>query len=327
VISSSACANIALVKYWGKREPSLNLPETGSLSLTLDALRTTTELELIDGPADEMLLDGVRQTGRALERVSSFLEVARAECTDPALRRARARVVSNNSFPSAAGLASSASGFAALAVAANAAYRLGRDRTALSALARRGSGSAARSIFGGYVRMNSGAQPDGSDAAAHPIEGIKLELSAAIVVGKAEEKAVSSTDGMEHTRKTSPFHEAWVRQVERDLVAAEEALASSAIMRLSEIVEANCLAMHADAMAARPGVIYFSPLTLWAIERVRELRSVGTPVMFTVDAGPHVVAFAPPAEIGWIGAALAAHPGVDRIILSHAGGPATIEEF
>lgn len=310
-----ASANIALVKYWGKRDAAKNLPAAGSLSLTLDALRTETEVQLTDGVADELLLDGEVATGSALQRATTFIDEIRRRSG----RSERARIVTRNHFPSAAGLASSASGFAALAVAGAHAFGLEASDDELSELARLGSGSAARSIHGGFVRMFEGERPDGRDSVARPFEGAKLELSAAICVAKAGEKEVSSRDGMELTRETSPYHYSWLAQVARDLDAAERALRAPDFEALTEVTEGSCLAMHANAMAARPGLIYFLPVTLWAIDRVRQLRRSGTPVMFTIDAGPHVVAFAPPSEIEKVAAALAEHTEIDRVITSGPG--------
>jgi diphosphomevalonate decarboxylase len=322
VSRARACANIALVKYWGKRDEVLNLPAKGSLSMTLDALSTTTSVEILsEGVAtDQLILDGREDSGKKLQRVVRFLDLVRATAGS----KARARVVSANDFPTAAGLASSASAFAALAVAASNAYGLALDPRALSILARRGSGSAARSIFGGFVRMHAGTRADGTDAYAEPISGAKLELGAVIAVARATEKKIGSTEGMERTRQTSPYHAAWLDQVDRDLEGAEEALAAGDIERLAEIAEGSCLAMHADALAARPGIVYFGTPTLWAIEVVRSLRAQGTPVFFTIDAGPHLVAFAPPAHLEAIARALAAHPEIDRTPISRVGAGASL---
>lgn len=320
---ATACANIALVKYWGKRDLALNLPARGSLSLTLDALRTFTSVERIDGAADELFIDDQPKTGKALARVSELLDKVRSRAA-PELRETRARVRSCTTFPIAAGLASSASGFAALAVASAAAYELGLDPRGLSALAREGSGSAARSIFGGFVRMDEGRAADGSDAVARPLARVPLSLSAVIAVAVAGEKEIGSTDGMEHTRDTSPYHDAWLSLVDRDLAAAEQALYAGDFSALAEIVEGSCLAMHADAMAARPGIIYFKAPTLWAIDRVRALRAGGLPVLFTIDAGPHLVAMTPPEHVETVAAELAAHPEIARVITSAAGDDAKL---
>ena len=144
------------------------------------------------------------------------------------------------------------------------------------------------------------------------------------LVAKAEKKAVSSRSGMKLTRNTSPYHDAWIAQTERDLDAALEALSNADFERLAEIVEGSCLAMHADAMAARPGIIYFKSPTLWAIDKVRALRKNGTPVMFTIDAGPHVVAFTPPEHLKTVTAALSEHPEIDRVIESGMGDGASL---
>lgn len=320
MVIASARANIALVKYWGKRSSERNLPAAGSLSLTLDALRTETRVERWDRPEDRLVLDGQPASPGATARVVRFLDRVRAM----AGRTERAEVHSQNHFPTAAGLASSASAFAALALAATRAYGLDIDRRSLSALAREGSGSAARSVFGGFARMHAGVRDDGEDAVACPLIA-NLTLSAAICVARAGEKAVGSTEGMDRTTRTSPYHRAWLGQVDRDLAEAEVALATGDFDRLALVVEGSCLAMHADAMAARPGIIYFGPATLWAIERVRALRASGVPVCFTVDAGPHLVAFSPPAHVEAVAAALSGHPDVERVFTSAAGEGARVE--
>ncbi len=316
---ATACANIALVKYWGKRQLVLNLPAAGSLSLTLDRLRTHTEVTLTpDASIDALELDGSATVGRPLTRITEFLELVRTRAAAD-VASSPAKVTTHNDFPSAAGLASSASGFAALAVAASKAYGVDMSPTELSVLARRGSGSACRSIFGGYARWDVGTADDGTDSAARAVDGIDLELAAAIAVVHAPAKTIGSTEGMERTRETSPFHEAWIAQVDRDLDATEDALRAKDIDRVAELVEGSCLAMHANAMAARPGIIYWKGATLWAIERVRALRASGTPVFFTIDAGPHLVAFTPPEHVESVAAELAEHADIDRVITSVAG--------
>lgn len=318
--TATACANIALVKYWGKRDAALNLPARGSLSATIDALKTHTTVEVIDAPHDELFLDGVQKSGRAVERITKHVDLVRAMVG----RDVRVRVTSTNSFPTAAGLASSASGFAALAVGAARALGLHATPSELSVLARRGSGSAARSIFGGFVRMHAGDRDDGTDAFARPMDDVHVELVAAIAIARAKEKEIGSTDGMEHTRDTSPYHGAWLAQVDRDLDACEAALRARDLEKLAAVTEGSCLAMHADAMAARPGIVYFQPVTLWAIARVRALRAEGVPVFFTIDAGPHVVAFTEPAHLERVAAALSAHADIDQVLTSRLGGPAHV---
>jgi diphosphomevalonate decarboxylase len=314
VVTAAACANIALVKYWGKASVAENLPAAGSLSLTLEALRTTTTVEL-GGAADALTLDGAPQTGKALARITKLADLVRAM----AGREDRVQVRSDNAFPTAAGLASSASAFAALSVGLTKAFGVSLSARELSVLARKGSGSAARSIFGGFVRMT-----DGAGAHAYPIEGAGLELWAVIAVAEAKAKVIGSTEGMERTKATSPYHAAWIDTVNRDLAAAERALRAGDIDALATIVEGNCLAMHANAMAARPGIIYFRAPTLFAIEAVRGLRAEGTPVFFTIDAGPHVVAFTPKAHVEAVAPVLRAHREIADVIVSGPGSGATI---
>ena len=318
----SSRANIALVKYWGKRSVELNLPAAGSLSVTLSALETRTRVELTDNSQDSLQLDGQVAGDKATRRISAFLDQVRRM----AGRSERALVVSKNSFPTAAGLASSASAFAALAYATSEAYGLHLEPKALSVLARTGSGSAARSIFGGFVRMYAGAQADGQDAFAVPISDAQIPLVAVIAVVDAGSKKIGSTDGMERTRLTSPYHAAWLKQVELDLKSCETALKTGDFEQLAAVVEGSCLAMHADAMAARPGVIYFQGATLWAIDQVRSLRAEGVPVCFTVDAGPHLVAFTLKDHVERVGSVLQEHPDVARVLVSDRGEGVRIEE-
>ncbi len=316
-----ANANIALVKYWGKRDLEKNIPAAGSLSLTLDALQTWTEVELVDSDRDQLVLSGVEQGGRPLLRVCRFLDLVRMQ----AGRNERARVRSHNTFPTAAGLASSASAFAALAVAAADAYGLKLSKRELSILARLGSGSAARSVFGRFVRMHAGSSADGVDAFAEPLE-VSMELAAVLVVAKAGTKEIGSTDGMEQTRRSSPYYASWLEQVDRDLVDVERALASQDVEQLATLVEGNCLAMHACALAARPSIVYFNAATFWAMGEVRRLRASGLPVFFTVDAGPHLVAFVSPDSAPEVAERLSQHADLGSVTISHAGSGAHIVE-
>jgi diphosphomevalonate decarboxylase len=317
-ITARACANIALVKYWGKRDASsLNLPATGSLSVTLDALRTETTVAFDPALAhDEVSL----QSGRA--RISDFLDLVRAR----AGIAIRARVTTNNHFPTASGLASSASGFAALAVAASRAAGLALTARELSVLARRGSGSAARSIFGGFVRMHAGKRADGEDAFAEPIDAPKLADARVVVaiVAAGAPKQHSSRDAMEHAAATSPLYRAWVELVPRDLAAAEAAIAAGDLRALGELAEANALAMHATAIAARPAIVYWQPATLAALAAVRDLRAAGVAAWATMDAGPHVKVLTRAEDAPEVARVLDVVDGVSRVLVSAIGGGAEV---
>lgn len=312
--------NIALIKYWGKRHGGLNLPATGSYSLTLAPICTKTTVTW-GQDQDALLLNGEETRGRPLARISSFLDLLRAD--DSSL--GGALVESANDFPTAAGLASSASAFAALARAATHAAQRDVSARDLSILARQGSGSAARSIFGGFVRMNAGERDDGSDAfaeARYPADHWDLRVLFALTA--EGEKDVSSTVGMNQTVATSPYFDAWCAEVPKVLHAMDEAVGAKDFSRVAELAEASALQMHASAIAAVPGVLYWKPATVALIHAVRSLRANGLPVFFTIDAGPHVKVFVEAAYAEQAARALRSIDGVLDVFETAAGGPAKI---
>jgi diphosphomevalonate decarboxylase len=323
VITARACANIALVKYWGKRDAALNLPATGSLSLTLAALSTETTVAFDDTlAADELILDGAEAKPDDTARISTFLDLVRGEAGVPI----KARVTSRNDFPTASGLASSASGFAALALAASRAAGLSLEPAALSILARRGSGSAARSIFGGFVRMHAGPRTEDSYAeqiAVDPKFLADLRMVVA-VIGGGLPKQHGSRDAMGHTAATSPMYRAWLDLVPKDLATAEAAIAKGDLQALGALAEANALAMHASAIAARPSIMYWQPATLGVLAEVRGLRGSGQPAWATMDAGPHVKILTTAAAADLVSSALVDNVGVTAVTISGVGGPAEI---
>jgi diphosphomevalonate decarboxylase len=319
--SARACANIALVKYWGTRDALLTQPAAGSLSLTLAALATETTVHFDPALADdELVLDGAPVTGTALTRTSGFLDLVRS-ATGVGMR---ARVISKNDFPTASGLASSASGFAALALAATHAAGLELSPRELSILARRGSGSAARSIFGGFARMHAG--PGSDDAYAEPIDSPLLSRirMVVVIVGGGAPKAHGSRDAMDHTAATSPFYGAWLDLVPRDLEAAVAAIAADDLEPLGAIAEANALAMHASAMTARPAVMYWQPATLAVHNEVRGLRACGLAAWATMDAGPHVKVLTTEEDASTIAMRVKDIVGVTAVTISEPGPPASI---
>jgi diphosphomevalonate decarboxylase len=198
------------------------------------------------------------------------------------------------------------------------------DGPRLSELARRGSGSAARSVFGGFVEMNRGEKADGSDAVARPIADWDVRM----VVGVTGEgmKETLSTDGMRHTAETSPYYAAWVESHAADMTQARAAIARRDLAALGEVAERSCLRMHGSALAAQPGILYWSGATVDAFHVVRALRADGVAVWFTNDAGPHVKALCAPADAERVERALAGVSGVVRTIVCSPGGPATLIE-
>ena len=288
--TASANTNIALIKYWGKADESLMIPTTSSLSLTLDETWTTTTVSFDggNGDADAVRINGSAPGGTALARVTRFLDLVRERSGVTQ----RASVTSTSTVPLAAGLASSAAGFAALAAAASRAAGMDLDGRALSRLARRGSGSAARSVFGGLVLWNAGE--DDATSYAEPIEEPAgdtvsgLDLAMVVVVLSDGRKTISSTRAMKQTMTASPLYPAWVEASREDLRAALEAVRSGDLARLGEVAEANALGMHASMMAARPAIMYWLPRTIEVLHTVRAMRQDGLPAWATIDAGPNV---------------------------------------
>jgi diphosphomevalonate decarboxylase len=329
-VTARAHANIALVKYWGKRDSALNLPAQGSLSLTLAALTTTTTVRFhAELARDHLVLDGQAETGKAAARLSAWLDLVRAA----AGISLAAEVVSANDFPTASGLASSASAYAALALAASRAAGLVLDARALTILARRGSGSAARSIHGGFVRMHTGTHADGSDAWAEPVTGgpgepgnhgewpLRMIIA---VVGGGLAKEHGSRDAMEHCAETSPLYAGWLACVPADLARAEQAIRARDLDDLGQVAEANALAMHAAAMASRPAIVYWQPPTLACMQAVRALRKRGLAAYYTMDAGPHVKVLTHARDASEVAAAMGAVPGVTSVISSAVGAGAEV---
>lgn len=321
--SAQAHANIALIKYWGKRDKALNLPAVPSLSVTVAGLSSRTRIRFDPALAGDSLYFGGRPAaGGELDRVHAILDTMRALAGAEDLP---ARVDTDNDFPTAAGLASSASGFAALVVAADAALGLDLPAARLSALARAASGSAARSLFGGVVEMAAGTAADGSDATARPLlAAASWPLEIVIAITDSGPKAVGSTDGMDHTAATSPYYTAWLASAPADLERARDAVQTRDFDALARVSEASCLRMHASALAAEPGLIYWRPATLAAIECVRGLQAGGVPVFFTIDAGPQLKAICAPGHGDAVAAALADVPGVERTLVSGLGDGARV---
>lgn len=303
--AARAHSNIALVKYWGKRDAALNIPAVGSISVTLDALSTDTRVTFRSGLGqDEFRLAGTRVDAG---RVGGLLDLVRERSgiSD------RAVVESTNDFPTGAGLASSASGFAALALAASAAAGLPPDDRELSILARRGSGSAARSLFGGIVELHAGTRADGLDSFAEPLlDRAEWPLTVVVAITDHEAKTVSSTAGMGGSAITSPFYPAWVDTAEGDLAGMRNAIAARDLERVGELTEYSCLKLHALMLSTRPALLYWNAATVAAIHAVRELRAGGIPAYFTIDAGPQLKALCLPEHARTVADALGGVAGV-----------------
>jgi len=276
-----AFANIALCKYWGKLPGARNLPATPSISLALDALITETEVKFIpDGP-DLFFIDGRKADQPSEQRLKAFLKLWRKA----GLIKGHFSIDSRNKFPTASGLASSASGFAALTMALSAFSPRKMGGAALSRLARQGSGSAARSRVGGLAKRPTG--PDPAATVIAPAERIPWGMVIAVV--KAGSKAIGSREGMEITRRHSPYYKNWLIQARRDYGAMLKAIDRLDFTAVGEICERNTLAMHACMLASRPSLLYMNEYTVRALAAVWEWRKAGLEIYFTCDAGPHPV--------------------------------------
>jgi diphosphomevalonate decarboxylase len=322
-VTARSNVNVALVKYWGKRDPSLNLPATGSISLTLEGLSVEAEVGFAgsEAPAsDDVTIDGEPARGPERERLVDFLDLVRAQAGS----RESARVVTRSLVPRGAGLASSAAAFAALALASSRAAGLELPPAALSALARRGSGSAARSIFGGFVEWHRGSRADGTDSIAEPLlAASEWDVRVVVAITHTGPKAVSSREGMARAA-TSPLYPAWVEGAEADLREARAAIRSRDLVALGQLAEHSALKMHAVGLAARPPLLYWRGATVECIHRVWALRADGTPAFVTIDAGPQVKVLCHPGDATHIAEALREVPGVTRVLTCAPGGGAEV---
>jgi len=314
-----ARANVALVKYWGKRDETLNLPAVGSISLTLDGLDAiaTVALAAASTSGPRFRQNGTPVGGVAGERMARFLDLVLASTGERALLCAD--VAAN--FPVGAGLASSAAIFCAVAAAALSVLQRKASLVELSGLARQGSGSAARSVFGGLVEWRRGEARDGSDSTAHQILPEKAwDLALLVAITSEAMKRHASRDAMRHVAETSPLYPGWLAAQDEDLAAMRRAIAARDLDEVGRISEENCLRMHATGFAARPPVVFWSPATLAVMEAVQALREAGIPAWFTIDAGPQVKVLCRPADVARISARLCDVPGVLRVLRSGPGG-------
>ncbi len=312
-----ARSNMALVKYWGKRDDRLVLPFTGSLSMTLDALATETRVRFTGeaGP-DRFTLDGAVASPGEERRVTQLLNLVRAQ--SPGL--GAAVVESVNGFPTAGGLASSASGFAALAAAASWAAGLDPSPHEMSILARRASGSACRSVVGGFVEWTRGEREDGLDSVAvqrQPPGAWDVAMVVAVVDTGRKER--SSRDAMKDSVETSAFFPAWVSSTQDDLIEAKAALDGRNIERLGAVTDRSFRKMHATALASTPATLFWKPVTFALLEEVGAMRASGLGAWATVDAGPHVAVLCEATDAVAVRERLSGIAGVREALVARPG--------
>jgi diphosphomevalonate decarboxylase len=316
--AAKAQPNIALIKYWGKSDTARNLPAVGSISVTLEGLSTSMLVESDETAAADVLVVNGETSPAMLPRVS--------RCLDSVMGRQRPpmRVQSECNFPIAAGLASSASAFAALVRAADSAAAGQRTTAELAALAGLASGSAARSLYGGFVELRPCDDAIQVRCLAEPGD---WPLRVVVAVTALGPKAVGSSAAMEISRKTSPFYERWVEQQPHDLELARQAIAERDFAALGAIAEHSCLKMHSVMWGSRPPLVYWNSATLECMQAVRDLQSQGLEAFFTIDAGPQVKVICTAAAEAAVRSALLTTAGVEEVMVSGLGpGAAALDD-
>jgi diphosphomevalonate decarboxylase len=318
-----SCANIAFIKYWGRKDHTLRLPLNSSLSMNLDHATTTTTVTFDPAlEADQVTIEGAAadQVGKAVRRVSEHLDRIRML----AGLTTRAQVVSRNSFPMGAGIASSASAFAALTVAGCAATGLQLDERALTILARQGSGSACRSVPAGFVEWHT-ADTSEQAYAESIAPADHWDLRDLIAIVQVEHKKVDSSRGNELVH-TSPFAAARLAEAERALPVIRQAILARDFVTFGEETEQEAIRMHAVVMTSRPSLFYWSPATVRIIQAVRDWRESGLPAYFTIDAGANVHVLCPAVHAGMFETSLRDLPGVQDVIVNAPGPGSRLAE-
>lgn len=321
--SASALAhpNIALIKYWGNCNEQLRIPANGSISFNLDGLETCTTVRFDPAlSADSLILSGKTSRGPALRRVANFLNTVR----HMAGLNVYAEVISENNFPMGTGIASSASAFAALSLAASKAAGLQLSERQLSQLARTGSGSACRSVPGGYVEweVEDCAESSTARSIAPPEH---WDLVDCIAIVSQEHKPTGSTQG-HSLAHTSPLQAARVADAPRRLQLCRNAILQRDFQALASIVELDSNLMHAVMMTSQPSLLYWMPPTLEILACIAEWRKQGLPVCYTIDAGPNVHVLTLAAQASPVAELLADIPGVTRVLTASPAGAARILE-
>jgi diphosphomevalonate decarboxylase len=317
-VKIQANANIALIKYWGKRDENLFLPTKSSLSVTLSELKTFTNLEKIDSNQDEIFIDKKAADQKTFTNIVRFLDLFR-KIYDV---KNFFKIETENKFPTAAGLASSASGFAALAYGLNKICLLNLNFKEVSILARQGSGSACRSLHGGFVIWHKGNFSDGLDSCAQQLfdHNYWPEFCILVVIVCAKEKQVGSRNAMQNSVKTSLFYQEWVQESESRIPRLIKALEQKNFDELGQLAQEDCLGMHKTIQTSIPPISYFQDATLQIMDTVNNLREQGLSCYFTIDAGPNVKVLCLKKNLESIKNKLNKIYGVQQIIECRVGG-------
>ena len=312
--------NIAFIKYWGDRDASLHLPANGSISMNLDGLHTRTIVTFDERLSEDHLkLNGHAAKGPALQRVSAMLDRVR-QMSGVSLF---AQVSSANNFPIGTGIASSASAFAALALAASHAAGLRLSESELSRLARTGSGSACRSVPGGFVEWQAGN--DDEDSYAFSIAPPHhWELVDCVAIISREHKQTGSREGHQ-SAGSSPLQAGRLADAPRRLDVCRGAICERDFETFAKIVEQDSNLMHAVMMTSSPALFYWKPATLAVMKAVGEWRKDGLSVCYTIDAGPNVHVLCLSAAASEAESLLRKMEGIQDVLTARPGGPARLE--
>ena len=316
-----ACANIAFIKYWGNRDHDLRIPVNGSFSMNLDGLFAKTEVVFNENlEEDKLILNEENVSGAGLARVSQILD----EVREAVGIKLKAKVMSENNFPTGAGIASSAAAFAALALAASKAAGLDLDEPALSRLARHGSGSACRSIPGGFTEWTDGeTDEDSYSFSIAPPE--HWDLVDCVAVTSSGHKNIGSTQG-HRIAETSPLQAARIADAPRRIDICRKAILERDFESFASVVEKDSDLMHAVMMTSNPALFYWNPATIRVMQSVRDWRAQGLPVFYTIDAGPNVHVITLKENMDEVAQKLESLEGVEKVLTATVGGAARLLE-
>lgn len=320
-VTAKAPANIAFIKYWGKKDEALKLPLAGSISMNLDNIYTVTTVEFNRRLTDDRIeMVGTKMKSGEKQKVSEFLDRIRniAKITD------KARIKTKNNFPKGTGVASSASGFAALAVAAAKAAGLNLPEKELSILARLGSGSACRSIPDGFVEWLEGNSSQTSYAKSIFPKTHWNILDITIIVSRKEKKISSS---LGHTLALeSPFMAARINDLDQKIKKIKQAIGDRDFTTFGNITESDALNMHAVMMTSNPALIYWQPKTVEIMKKIIDYRDMGLETYFTIDAGPNVHIICQEKSLLKVKSMILTIKGIKQIIISRPGKGAEVTE-
>lgn len=279
-----APVNIALCKYWGKRNSQLNLPVTSSLSIALPDRGALTNIAIQNKPVDIVKLNGkiLKADSKFVKRVGRFLDLFRPD------NHWHLEIDINMNVPLGVGLASAACGIASLAAALNDLFGWRLAQRELSILARLGSGSAARSLWTGFVEWHAGVQSDGMDSYGEPLPFEWPDLCVGILSISERKKSVGAREAMQRTQDTSLLYANWPKKVTQDIIIIKQALHLKNFALFGGTAESNALAMQAIILGCWPPICYFLPETIASMHKVWALRSQGLELYFTEDAGPNL---------------------------------------